>query len=270
MKDRIYRIEGDLTDLLSREKVARKSAEEATRQRDHMLSVVSHDLKNPLTTIGMNADLIVRLMDVSGGGDLAVRAARSIRSAVDRMNRLVCDLLDVAQLDHGGLRIERNCEDWECIRQEIVDMVLPLAQEKSQTVSFPALDGKLCLICDRQRLVQVFMNVIGNAIKFSPVGSEICVFTEVREEDVRFVVEDEGPGIQRENVPHVFDRFWQAKRGSYDGIGLGLAIAREIVRNHGGEIWVESEPGRGTRFIFTLPGRISNQDTGLVLNQAHC
>jgi signal transduction histidine kinase len=106
---------------------------------------------------------------------------------------------------------------------------------------------------DRHRILQVFANLIGNAIKFTPSGGTITVRAEQFEEDIQFSVEDTGPGIPKEEIPHLFDRFWQARKTARLGTGLGLFIVKGIVEGHGGRIWVESELGVGSRFHFTLP-----------------
>jgi signal transduction histidine kinase len=113
------------------------------------------------------------------------------------------------------------------------------------------------VLCDRDRILQVFANLIGNAIKFTPRGGEIFVGAQpeaaVSAIEARFWIKDTGPGIPVENIPHVFDRYWQARSTAKLGTGLGLSIAKGIVEAHGGRIWVESEIGKGACFAFTLP-----------------
>jgi signal transduction histidine kinase len=109
------------------------------------------------------------------------------------------------------------------------------------------------VLADRDRLLQVFSNLLGNAMKFTPAGGEIWVGARVEDEQVRFHVRDTGPGIPSESLAHIFDRFWQANRTDRRGAGLGLSIAKGIVEAHGGTLQVESEPGRGSTFSFTVP-----------------
>ena len=106
---------------------------------------------------------------------------------------------------------------------------------------------------DQHRLLQVFENLIGNAIKFTPAGGRITISATPRERDVEFRVADSGDGIAASDLPHVFDRFWQARKGAHHGVGLGLPITRGIVEAHGGRIWVESNLSRGSTFFFTIP-----------------
>mgnify|MGYP002408246568 FL=1 len=113
---------------------------------------------------------------------------------------------------------------------------------------------------DSDRLAQVFANLVGNAIKFTPEGGSISVRADPAVEGVRFVVEDNGPGISPEILPHIFDRYWQPKESARRGFGLGLFIVRGLVEAHGGRVWVESTPGKGSRFFFTVPVAPAEQE----------
>jgi signal transduction histidine kinase len=136
---------------------------------------------------------------------------------------------------------------------DALDLLRPLAAAKRIALvtdlspALPRVDG------DRERLLQVFSNLGGNAIKFTPENGRIEIRVSVRESGVEFAVRDNGPGIASEDLPHIFDRFWQAKKAARSGVGLGLAIAKGIVESHGGGIRVESQPGQGSCFAFTLP-----------------
>jgi signal transduction histidine kinase len=229
------------------ERAARR-VERAIEERDRLLALVNHDLRAPLSTITMATALL--LEDIPDEKQKA-QAAR-ISNATDQMTRLVQDLLDVSQIEVGRLKIAaKPCRADELVRRA-VDSCTPLARSRSVTLhAEPETDQTVH--ADDQRLLQVFTNLISNAIAHTPGGGRITVRAQDGEQDVRFSVEDTGTGISPDDLPHVFDRFWQAKRSRRAGAGLGLAIARGIVETHGGGIGVESEPGRGSTFYFTIP-----------------
>ena len=169
------------------------------------------------------------------------------------MNRLIQDLLDVALMEAGQLTIERAQLAAGGLIAEAVDMQRPLASASSLEcrIEVDAAVGEVW--GDRNRLLQVLENLIGNAIKFTPAGGRITVGAVTRDHEVVFRVTDTGAGIAPENQARVFDRFWQASRTGGLGAGLGLPITKGIVEAHGGRIWVESAEGRGSTFFFTVP-----------------
>lgn len=223
-------------------------AVEATRARDDLLATVSHDLRNPLNTIRMAAGLLRKI----GEGKPAELAARIDRSA-ERMLRLIGDLLEASRIEAGALAAARRPEDAASLVNAAVDMLGPLAAEKSIALSAQAPSRSLAVLCERDLVMRVFSNLIGNAIKFSPEGAPITVAAEEREGQVHFSVSDRGPGIPAEHLAHVFERYWQVKGGDRRGSGLGLYIAKGIVEAHGGRIWIDSAAGVGTTIHFTLP-----------------
>ncbi|MFA5584209.1 MAG: ATP-binding protein, partial [Bacteriovoracaceae bacterium] len=129
----------------------------------------------------------------------------------------------------------------------------PLAEEKKIALTYEFENQPGLIKCDHQRILQVLSNLLGNAIKFTPEGKDIKLRVQTLKEFVQFIIEDSGPGLSREQIPQVFDRYWQARSTSKLGAGLGLSIAKGIVEAHGGKIWVESEEGQGAKFFFTLP-----------------
>lgn len=133
-------------------------------------------------------------------------------------------------------------------------MIQPQAREKSLHLTSHSPDAATAWF-DRERTLQVLSNLLGNAVKYTPEGGTITLGAELLPTEVVISVRDTGPGIPPDDVPHVFDRYWQAKRSDRRGIGLGLPIAKGLVEAQGGKLWVESEPGRGTTFFFTLPAR---------------
>jgi signal transduction histidine kinase len=176
------------------------------------------------------------------------------------MNRLIQDLLDVAVMESGQLNIERAQLAPRDLIAGAVDMQRPLASSSSLELRVD-MDRDLPDIWgDRDRLLQVFENLIGNAIKFTKAGGGITVGGAPRDHEVIFRVSDTGEGIAPENLPRVFDRFWQASRAGRVGAGLGLQITKGIVEAHGGRIWVESAAGRGSTFFFTIPAAFAAQE----------
>jgi PAS domain S-box-containing protein len=226
-----------------------RAARRATQARDEVLAVVAHDLRGPLNTIGLVSDAIAR----SGppGTASTHRHVGSIRRAVKQIDRLIADLLDAAQLEAGTLRLEPATLDPAEVVAEAVEAMRTSAGEHTLEVDVPA--GLPAVRADRDRILQVLGNLLGNAVKFTPPGGRIVVSAARRERDVLLRVCDSGPGLSADQIGHVFDRFWQAVPSDRRGAGLGLAITRGLVEAHGGTIWVESQPGAGATFCFTLP-----------------
>jgi PAS domain S-box-containing protein len=227
-------------------------AQEAVRVREDLLAIVSHDLRNPLGVVLASSSLLLKSSLPPEKEERARRQIEAIQRAANRMNRLIRDLLDFASIQEGRLSVNLHPHDAAVIVGEVLEALEPLAAPKALRLVHDT-GAELRVSCDHDRVVQLFSNVVGNAIKFTPEGGTITVRATRQGGDVRFAVVDTGPGISAEERPHVFDRYYQARRKNRDGIGLGLSIARGIVEAHGGRIWVESEEGKGSTFFFTLP-----------------
>jgi signal transduction histidine kinase len=171
------------------------------------------------------------------------------------MNRVIGDLLDVASIESGRLFVEPRREEVRSIIAEAVAASRQQALEKALRVEQVVETANLEAICDRDRVLQVLGNLIGNAIKFTNDGGLVQVSAEPLDDEVLFAVRDTGVGVSAKQLPHIFDRFWQATPKARLGSGLGLTIAKGVVDALGGKIWVESQPGDGTTFFFTLPRR---------------
>lgn len=239
-----------------------KAAQDATRARDDLVAIVSHDLKNPVHTINMAAGLLRELAPTKDRRLTTRKQLDVIDRAASRANRLISDLLDVAKIQAGGMSVELATVDVPSMVQEAVDSVFAVATSKGLTLERNVADGIPPVAADRDRVLQVFGNLLGNAIKFTPKGGKITIDADCDGVVARFAVCDTGPGIPPDHVPHVFDRYWQAKSTAKLGTGLGLSIAKGIVEAHMGRIWVESEPGKGASFIFTLPAAPRSIDAG--------
>jgi signal transduction histidine kinase len=214
-----------------------------------VLKIVSHDLRNPLSTIAMSADL---MLEIDMPAETRAKQLAIIKRAGDRMNRLVQDLLDVAKLEAGRMSLVRRPVDVAALLAEADEMLRPLAAERSIGFESSCGDGLPPLHADADRAQQAIGNLVGNAIKFTPKGGRIAVHAEAWGTGIRFSVRDTGAGIPPEQLTKIFGRFWQADHADRRGIGLGLAITKAIVEAHGGKIWVESRVNEGTVFYFTL------------------
>ena len=241
------------TELLESERRARQQAEQATTVRDEVLSVVSHDLRNPVSTIMMSASLLADRNIALDEAQQRKQAAIISKSA-HRMSRLIQDLLDVARIEGGRLSVARKCEDAAALAQEACDAFRKLAEEKDQLLACDLERPLGMVMADRDRVIQVLANLMNNAVKFTPAGGRITVRGRRAVGGVRFEVADDGPGIAAEDRANLFARFWQKKNTAHLGAGLGLAICKGIVAAHGGRIWVDSTEGKGAVFAFEIPG----------------
>lgn len=230
-------------------------ARQALRTRDQVLAVVSHDLRNLLNPIAMSA---AELLAGSASGVPGGRPLEVIRRSVDQMDRLIQDLLDVARIEEGCLVLERERLSPARLIGEALESHLSLAAQKALRLEGAVAPGLPEIDADSHRLQRVLANLVGNALKFTPSGGRVTLGAERSGDggEVRFWVADTGPGILEEDREHLFTPFWQAApqaRGARGGTGLGLSIALRIVEAHGGRLWVESTPGQGSVFSFTLP-----------------
>lgn len=226
-------------------------AQQAIRARDDVLSIVSHDLRNPLSVIGMCASAIEDFMPTPDPriSDLVA----TIQSSADWMNRLIEDLLDVTRVEAGRLQLHRRPEDLLRVIAEAVTMLQPAVAGKSISLREEIPEYLPRADVDAPRMIQVLQNLVSNAVKFTSPGGEIAIQATAKDGEARIAVSDTGIGIPPDDLPRLFDRFWQATGSRRGGAGLGLAIAKGIIEAHGGRIWVESEVGRGSTFTFALP-----------------
>lgn len=223
-------------------------AQQAVAARDDVLGIVAHDLRNPLNCISLQTQLLTSLAPESSRKPVDI-----ILRSTGRIARLIQDLLDVARMEAGRLSVEPARVPTGPLVSEVVDAQQPLAAEACLKLRLELTPNLPAVSADRERLLQVFENLISNAIKFTAPGGSITIGAALADGAVRFWVADTGAGIPAENLPHLFDRFWQARRADRRGVGLGLPIAKGLVEAHGGRMWVESTPGRGSTFFFTVP-----------------
>jgi len=224
----------------------------ATRARDHVLAVVSHDLKNPLNAVGLAAAALRRKAPATSYGESVGRNAAFVLRGTRRMEQLIQRLVDAAKLESGTLKLNFAPADPAALVREAVEEIEPVALDHGLAIDVSLPTAPL-VVCDRERVLQVFSNLLGNAVRFTPRGGTLKVHAAEKGGFVEFEVADTGAGISPEALPHVFERYWQAPGVAGGGSGLGLFIAKEIVQAHGGVIRAESELGHGARLIFTLP-----------------
>jgi len=225
---------------------ARSRAEAAGSSREQVLQIVAHDLRNPLVAIGLSAEALRR----TASGEDVDRHIERIDRAVARMETMIGDLVDVTGIEHQTLAVTPRREAVEPILRETAEAYMPQAERRHITLEVERPPPELVLALDRARIVQLLGNLIGNALKFTPEGGRVAVRVLTQEREVRFEVADTGPGIPPESVKHIFEPYW---KGAGNGTGLGLYIARGIVRAHRGDLSVKTAPGAGATFFFTLP-----------------
>lgn len=226
-------------------------SQQAVHAREEVLAIVSHDLRNPLNAIMLGSSLMQLSENLTAEDRDQVEV---IGVSARRMRALIEDLLDVTRLEGGKqLPIDPAPTDVESLFREAYELFKAQAASSGVTFHYSIADDVPRVYADRHRVMQVVSNLIGNAMKFTPAGGMISYRADRRDEgQVLVTVADTGPGIPNENIDKIFNPYWQAKRTARLGAGLGLPIAKGIVESHGGTIWVESEPGAGTKFFFTL------------------
>lgn len=250
-RSRLLAAERKETDL--RLEIERARSDEALTSREDFLAMASHDLRSLLNGIVLNASMLKRLANPAQRDDIAARHANSIERFCGRMDRLIGDLIDVASLEAGKLAIQRERKDAVMVARESAEALQPLAAVTGIELACEPEDATVPAEFDYERIVQVLTNLVGNAFKFSKKGTRVVISVAKRGADVLFSVTDTGEGIDNDKLEQIFQRFFQTRRQDRRGLGLGLYIAKSIVDAHGGRIWAESVPGRGSTFFFTLP-----------------
>lgn len=235
--------------------------QQAVQARDDLLAVVSHDLKNPLSIIQMQATLLFLTIDpaTSGPANRVRACAERIQRSVETMDSLILNLRDLVRIEAGRFSIDARPEDAKHMIKEALLTLRPLGENKSIEIGEEEISSIL-VVADRDRIFQVLSNLIGNAVKFTPAGGSITICVEETDDEAVISVIDTGSGISEQELPFVFERYWRGRRqDAGNGSGLGLFIVKGIVEAHGGKVWVESTTGSGTAVRFTLP----KQATGM-------
>ena len=227
------------------------AARRATRARDDMLGVVSHDLRNPIHSVFMSASFLLDLLPESMRVE-RTQAAVS-RRAAERANRLIQDLLDITQIESGRLALDRAPYRAASLAHEALELAEGAAAAGKVALERGEMDREATVWADRDRVLQALGNLIGNALKFTPEGGRVTVSVRGDGQATRVSVADTGPGIPAAQLPHLFDRYWQANRKDRRGVGLGLSIVKGIAEAHCGDVEVETAEGAGTTFTLVFP-----------------
>jgi signal transduction histidine kinase/CheY-like chemotaxis protein len=229
-----------------------EGAQRAVRSRDDMLSIVSHDLRNPLSTILMSTVLMSRSLPEGEAGARLRKLLERVERPAKRMEALLGDLLDVSAIDSGRLPVEKTDGDLTALVRELREGFELHASKKSIALTIEATDA-LETDFDKKRMIQAISNVVLNAIKYTQPGGHVAVRLFRDAEGVKIEVGDDGPGISPEHLARIFERFFRERSGyNQEGLGLGLFITKGIVDAHGGRIDVESAVGRGSTFTIVL------------------
>jgi two-component system phosphate regulon sensor histidine kinase PhoR len=219
------------------------------------LAMLVHDLRTPLTVVQGYLDLLE-----GGAGDRSEvlgRYVRAMQACCGQMTGLVTEILDLYKLEAAGLVAERRPMDLAAVVTAVAGRFASAARARRIALEIAGAAKPLWILGDPGRLDQVLMNLLGNALKFTPEGGAVTVALRTVDREVEVAVSDSGPGIAAEEIPQLFERFGQGgsgRRSRAGGTGLGLLICRRVVEGHGGRIWIESEPGQGTRVAFRLGG----------------
>lgn len=241
--------------LLSEEVVAHGRTKSALTTRDEFLAIVSHDLRNPIGTIASCAQML--LEDYPDVSPEERQWIALIKRNADSALRLIADLLDMERISIGKLDLKFELHDVGGLLREAVESFVHAASAKSILLRALAPEEPIAAVFDRDRIMQVLSNLIGNALKFTPEGGAIVLKSERRGEEVWVTVSDNGPGIPAEKQSSIFERFAQINVRDRRGLGLGLYISKMLLEAHGGRIWVQSSVGKGSAFTFALPMRPS-------------
>ncbi len=239
-----------------------EEVERSNQLKDEFISIASHELRTPLTAVRGYSEMLLRRVRAHPEREADVKALETIYSQVDRMNRLISDLLDMSRITGGHLELRPQRIDLVALVRRVVEQQQPLTLQHH--FHFSADPPAIPALVDGVRLEQVVLNLLNNAVKYSPKGGPVAIAVTAEGAPdvgrVRITVQDEGIGVPPESVPHLFTRFYRADnalQARSSGLGIGLYVSHQLVRAHGGEIRVASTPGQGSTFTVDLPWRVT-------------
>jgi PAS domain S-box-containing protein len=250
--------ERELQKLYQNEMELRQKLENEIWKRVNFTNILVHELKNPLTPVVTSSEILVRHLQEG----VQLRLAKNIYNGATELDQRVDELLELARIEVGTLKLKPQSVDVINLIQKTINLMIPQALTKEQNVSSHLPKALPVIKADASRIKQVLMNLIGNALKHTPAGSEIIISAGKRKNNIIVTVSDNGLGISEEALKHIFEPYFQNgnKRDHISGLGLGLPIAKSIIELHSGRIWVKSKVGEGTSFSFSLPINGSDRD----------
>ncbi|MGH7428348.1 MAG: ATP-binding protein, partial [Candidatus Methylomirabilaceae bacterium] len=271
LEDKIAKRTRELAEINRALEESHRKLQELDRVKSDFLLSVSHELRTPLTAIKGSVD---NMLDGITGRltELQQRYLTRVQTNADRLVRLINDLLDLARIEEGRVRVTPTLFSLGGLASEVLDTLRPVATEKGLELGLIGQDDQSLVHADRDKVGQVLLNLIGNAIKFTASGGRVDVeLTGEDEERAGVRVTDTGEGIPPEELPRIFDKFYQVQLGiqaKAKGTGLGLSIAKSLVELHGGRIWADSQLGRGSTFSFTVPRRPPSESRSAAIRNA--
>jgi signal transduction histidine kinase len=220
------------------------------QQKDDFISIASHELKTPITSLNASLQLLDRVKDNPSSKVLPPMISQA-RKSMQKISKLVDDLLNVGRIQKGQLPLNKTTFTISKLLNACCNPIILAGKHKFHIIC----DKELKVYADEHRIDQVMTNLINNAVKYAPNSTDISLIIQKEQNVVKVSVKDSGPGIPKDKLPHLFDRYYRVNSTGYQtsGLGLGLYISSEIIKRHGGEIGVESELGKGSTFWFTLP-----------------
>lgn len=222
------------------------------QNKDEFIGIASHELKTPLTSAKAYMQLVQSMIEKDNGSDVETALfVQKANSFIDKLNLLISELLDITKIRHGKLHLNFSTFDLQQMISENIEFIQPASGHKIILET-----SKSAFIrADKERLQQVIYNLVSNAIKYSPDADKVTVSYEMTKDEVLVMVKDEGIGIPKSDLEKIFERFYRVEKdgSKFQGLGIGLFISAEIIKRHNGKIWVESEPGKGSVFYFSIP-----------------
>jgi len=231
---------------------ANRKLKELDRLKSDFVANVAHEFRTPLTVIKGNVDLVNK----GGLGKVTTEQKEMLDSAINianRLSRLINDLLDISKIESGKMELKKEMVDINKIIEENLVVFDKIIKDKKQKLQKSLSKDMPRINVDMDKITQVFINLLSNAMKYSPEGGEITVKTVNLEKEIMVEVSDTGEGVAPDNIDKIFDKFTRVTAEKKEGTGLGLPIAKDIVALHNGRMWVTSELGKGSHFYFTLP-----------------
>lgn len=244
---------GEIRQLASAFNSMSEKLETLDQSRNQFVSNASHELKTPLATMKIMIESLIYQPEMEQ--ELRTEFLTDVNLEIDRLSRIVSELLTLVHADSHSMKLDREKMSLSAVVKEIAHSIEPLVEQKKLTLSLK-LEDSADMFADREKLKQVVYNILDNAVKYTQEGGRVNVVLDRVGRDALLTVTDNGPGIPRESLPHVFDRFYRVDRArsrESGGTGLGLSIAQQIVTLHGGAIRVDSEEGKGATFTVELP-----------------